>query len=44
MALLPETRKRGTGAREFVNNFRLYLTVSNCIQLSNMLQSYCMLI
>lgn len=29
MALLSETKKRGTGAREFVNNFRLYLTVFN---------------
>lgn len=31
MALLPETKKRGTGAREFVNNFRLYLTVFNSL-------------
>lgn len=43
MALLSETKKRGTGAREFVNNFRLY-SLYDCIQLSNMLQSYCMLI
>lgn len=31
MALLSETKKRGTGAREFVNNFRLYLTVFNSL-------------
>lgn len=31
MALLSETKKRGTGTREFVNNFRLYLTVFNSL-------------
>lgn len=31
MALLSETKKRWTGAREFVNNFRLYLTVFNSL-------------
>lgn len=31
MALLSETKKRGTGTREFVNNFRRYLTVFNSL-------------